>query len=332
MNKLTKTHHQILIQNIKRHILPHENVAERIAQILDIKIEGAYRRLRGDTPFSLTEALCMVSELGISIDALVTNTKQIHFKTYLLCTNPYQIEDYLKDILARFKKLDRVPQSNTTNVCEDLPFFRQFGYPNLTAFKLFYWQEAVLRNPEYENKKYDLNEVPENLKNLAKQVYNAYLKTESTEIWTLQTIVKTYQQIDYYLACGMFNDLDYLQAIYRDLEKLLDDLIADAAVGFKLTADKKTHGKFSLYWSELSLDNNSIFLETNKPRYLALGSYSFNSTQTIDNAMLQDYQHWLNSILNKSVKISGQSEKMRYQFYLKIKKSLDKLVANSVLS
>lgn len=332
MNKLTKTHHQVLIQNIKRHILPHENVAERIAKILDIKIEGAYRRLRGDTPFSLPDALCLINELGISIDELVTNTKQIHFKTYLLCTNPYQIEDYLKDILARFKKLDRVPQSNTTNVCEDLPFFRQFGYPNLTAFKLFYWQEAVLKNPAYDYKKYNPNEVSKNLRNLANQVYNAYLKTESTEIWTVQTIVKTYQQIDYYLACGMFNNIEYLQAIYTDLEKLLDDLIADAAVGFKLSADKKTQGKFSLYWSELSLDNNSIFLETNKPRYLALGSYSFNSIQTLDHAMLEDYQYWLKSILNKSTKISGQSEKFRYQFYLKIKKSMDQLVVNPVLS
>ena len=59
----------------------------------------------------------------------------------------------------------------------------------------------------------------------------------------------------------MFNDLNYLQEIYRDLEKLLIDLIADAKAGFKLTANKKIHGKFTLYWSELSLDNNSIFFE-----------------------------------------------------------------------
>ena len=332
MKKLNTIHHQILVQKIKRHIMPHENVAERIAKILDIQPEGAYRRLRGDTPFSLTEALCMVSKLGISIDALVKNTEQIHFKTYLLCTNPHQIEDYFKDILARFKKLDKVPKTNTTNVCEDLPFFRQFGYPNLTAFKLFYWQESVLRNPAYDYKKYNPNEVSKNLRNLAKQVYDAYLKTESTEIWTLQTIVKTYQQIDYYLACGMFNDLNYLQAIYCDLEKLLIDLIADAKAGFKLTANKKIHGKFTLYWSELSLDNNSIFLKTSKPRYLALGSYSFNSIQTIDHAMLQDYQYWLNSIINKSIKISGQSEKMRFQFYSKNLQLMKKLTNNLSLT
>jgi hypothetical protein len=130
----------------------------------------------------------------------------------------------------------------------------------------------------------------------------------------------------------MFNDLNYLQAIYRDLEKLLIDLIADAKAGFKLTANKKIHGKFTLYWSELSLDNNSIFLKTSKPRYLALGSYSFNSIQTIDHAMLQDYQYWLNSIINKSIKISGQSEKMRFQFYSKNLQLMKKLTNNISLT
>ena len=59
MKKLKPIHHQILIQNIKKHIMPHENVADRIAKILDIQPEEAYRRLRGDTPFSLTEVFLL---------------------------------------------------------------------------------------------------------------------------------------------------------------------------------------------------------------------------------------------------------------------------------
>ena len=317
LNSDTNKYHDKFKRALTLAIAPDKNVAAVVADILSISKESAYRRLRGASPFSLTEVLLLRERLNISIDDLTSNTGRVNFNFKPICKEPQLFEDYLKDIIHRFKKLAHVKTSNTTNVCEDLPFFRQFGYPALASFKIFYWGQSITQDPYYRNKKYSPSSIPDHLLELTQQIHELYTSTNSTEIWTQKTIFNTLAQIEYYESCGLFKSKKDLIQLYEDIIMLINDLEHDATNKFKTNNLKQGGGKFSLYLSELSLDNNSIFLETNEPKYIALGFNSFNSIQSIDPNILDEYKSWLDAMISKSISISGQAQKIRRDFFEK---------------
>lgn len=288
-------------------------VAITLAPLLHVSKEGVYRRLRGETSFTLEELLTLRKVLGISLDELVDGTENIAFSFKPLYDKPLQLDAYLKDIALRFKKLAHVKQSTTYNVCEDLPFFRQLGYSHLAAFKLFYWKHSILQEPEFVAQKFSTDAIPAETLVLAKEVYNLYIQIPSVEIWTAKTISNTLSQVDYFYDCGLVKSNEELKLVYWDLLQLLDDVTNDARLSKK--TDATVDGSFMLHLCELSLENNSIYLETNQPMYLATGFNSFNSLHTTDTRLLQEYRRWLTAMLSKSINISGQAERIRHDFY-----------------
>lgn len=296
--------------------------------MLEISKEGAYRRLRGDTSFSLEELLILRRNLGISIDELIDGTESVNFSFKPLYNKPLELDEYFKDIAVRFRKLAYIENSMTFNVCEDLPFFRQFGYKSLASFKLFYWKHSILLDSEYALLKFDLDLIPEQTLELAMNVQKLYLNIPSTEIWTQRTIQNTIKQIEYFYDCGLFKTQEAVKSVYMDLVSLLHDLVNEARLTVKMDNNSIQKGTFNLHLCELSLDNNSIYLETDSPKYLATGFNSFNSLQTMDKRLLKEYRHWLSAMISKSTNISGQAERIRHDFY----KSNYDLIINSAKS
>jgi hypothetical protein len=150
---------------------------------------------------------------------------------------------------------------------------------------------------------------------LAKSIYSAYLDVHSAEVWTTDTIVSTLKQLEYFYDCGLFQNPSDLYNLYNDLIALLNSLRKDSRATYKIDHQGQMRGNFQLYLCELRFDNNSIFFKTDKPRYLASGFNSFNSLQTEDARILEEYHAWLDVMLSKSINISGQAERHRYDFY-----------------
>lgn len=303
------------LNNRLRSLLPaHTNIAAAVAELLGISKEGAYRRLRGDTAFTLNELMMLRKKVGISIDELDEATENVSFTFKPLYDKPLELDAYFDDIHVRFKKLSHIKNSMTYNVCEDLPFFRQFGFPALASFKLFYWKHSILLEPSYRLQKFEVEAIPKQTLDKAMQMNDLYRAIPSTEIWTARTVQNSLRQIEYFYDCGFFNNNEGLLAVYEDIMHLLNDLMIEARQAVKLAAN--TERKFTLHICELSLDNNSIYLETDEPKYLATGFNSFNSLHTTDTRLLSEYRKWLSAMIAKSTNISGQAERVRHDFYI----------------
>jgi hypothetical protein len=304
------------LKNRLKSILPQDiNVAQALADILHISKEGAYRRLRGDTSFTLEELMVLRKKIGISIDELSEGTENISFSFKPLYDKPLELDEYFKDIQVRFKKLSHIKGTMTYNVCEDLPFFRQFGYPALASFKLFYWKHSILLDPSFALLKFNLDSISESTLKDAAQMNYLYTNIPSTEIWTNRTIKNTLKQVEYFYDCGFFENNETLKEVYQAIINLLTDLLNEARLAVKLDDNSKPRGKFHLHICELSLDNNSIYLETDEPKYLATGFNGFNSLHTMDSRLLSEYRKWLSAMISKSTNISGQAERIRHDFY-----------------
>lgn len=304
------------LKNRLTSILPQGiNVAQALADILSVSKEGAYRRLRGDTSFTLEELMTLRKKIGISIDELSEGTENTNISFKPLYDKPLELEEYFKDIQVRFKKLSHIKGTMTYNVCEDLPFFRQFGYPALASFKLFYWKHSILLDPSFALLKFNLSSIPESTLEDAAQMNYLYTNIPSTEIWTNRTIKNTLKQVEYFYDCGFFENDETLLEVYQAIVSLLDDLMNEARLAVKLDDNSNPRGKFHLHICELSLDNNSIYLETDEPKYLATGFNGFNSLHTMDSRLLSEYKKWLSAMISKSTNISGQAERIRHEFY-----------------
>jgi|AntRauTorckE5430_2_1112549.scaffolds.fasta_scaffold02069_3 hypothetical protein len=304
------------LNNRLKSLLPDgTNIAIALAELLSISKEGAYRRLRGDTSFTLDELMILRKKIGISIDELTEGTENVSFSFKPLYDKPLELDEYFKDIQIRFKKLSHIKGTMTYNVCEDLPFFRQFGYPALASFKLFYWKHSILLDPNFALLKFNLQSIAQSTLDDAAQMNHLYTRIPSTEIWTNRTIKNTLKQIEYFYDCGFFENDEVLLAVYKAVINLLYDLMHEARLAVKLDANSNHKGKFTLHICELSLDNNSIYLETDEPKYLATGFNGFNSLHTMDTRLLSEYKKWLSAMISKSTNISGQAERIRHDFY-----------------
>lgn len=321
---------QKLNNRLKSILPPGTNTALAVSDLLSVSKEGAYRRLRGDTSFTLDELMILRKKIGVSIDELVEGTENVSFSFKPLYNNPLELDNYFKDIQVRFKKLSHIKNTMTYNVCEDLPFFRQFGYPALASFKLFYWKHSILLDPDFTLLKFNLDSIPDTTLNDAAQMNQLYTNTPSTEIWTNRTIKNTLKQIEYFYDCGFFEDVETLHRVYLAIIDLLDDLMNEARLAVKLDDNSNPRGKFTLHICELSLDNNSIYLETHEPKYLATGFNGFNSLHTLDSRLLGEYKKWLCAMISKSTTISAQAERIRHDFYT-LNREVIKESANSRL-
>ena len=60
-----------LIESMKEKIPEGANLANLLMDILYIGKEAVYRRLRGEVPFTFTEAAVISQKLGVSLDQLI---------------------------------------------------------------------------------------------------------------------------------------------------------------------------------------------------------------------------------------------------------------------
>lgn len=70
-------------------------IAITLANLLGISKEGVYRRLRGESSFTLEELVILCRELGISIDELLEDTENVNFTFKPLYNQPLQLDQYL---------------------------------------------------------------------------------------------------------------------------------------------------------------------------------------------------------------------------------------------
>ncbi|MFT4522936.1 MAG: hypothetical protein ACI8ZN_001888 [Bacteroidia bacterium] len=298
-------------------VLPEStSVIDALSELLNTSKESVYRRFRGETSFTLEELILIREKHKISLDALfdIENTAQVSFRS--LYSHEDAFMKYMLDINDLFNDLRLLPDTKLLNAAENLPFFRHLAYPHLANFKKFYWQRSVMHRKEFQNKLFSIDNADEETTTLHATLSDQYNQTESVEIWTANTLVGTLTILEYYHTCGMVDTNTSLEAVYSDIKNLAIDLLDQAKNGYKTLSNGEVGGKFTLFLCELTVDNNGILLlSEEKPRYAAIGFNAINSLQSTNSLLLEECHVWYDAIIQKSVKVSGASERIRLTFF-----------------
>jgi hypothetical protein len=308
-----------------RDVLPSSvSLVNEVADLLNVSTDSAYRRMRGETPLSVDEALTLSAHFQVNFDFNVQETSNVTFN-YNSLGGSEGFKQYLQDILFDLQQLAKVDDSELFYTAVDVPIVHNFKYPALSAFKIFYWLKAVLNETMYDTAKFSRHIINDELKHLGEAIYKAYSKINSTEIWNSTTVNGTLSQIEFYWDAGLFETKADALLVCEDFEKQLKNIEKQAEKNSKNIEEPESTNNFKLYISDIEIGNNSILTRKGNITTAYLSFHTFNKLVTMNPAYCEATQNWINNMIRKSTLISGVSEKQRYKFFKVIYDKIEKL-------
>jgi BetR domain-containing protein len=299
-------------------------LAEEMADVLDVSIDSAYRRIRGETELTIEEIYKITKKYAISVDDVFSNQGDTVTFAYTKLTDSVKnFEAYLARLTNHLKTINKFDNKKIFYVAEEIPMFYSFFSKKLTDFKLFYWQRSVLNIPDYQHIKFEYGMVPQNLVDIAHSAYQEYLDIPSSEVWTNETVYTGLRQIKFYFDSGVLTKPQALELLqeYRTMIMMVQK---NAENGRKNRSDKNE--TYSLYTSEVVLGTNCIYAIMGDSKYSYISFNSINSLTTNNPEFCEETEHWVRNLEKKSTLISGVAEKQRYQFFSNMYKHVDECI------
>lgn len=213
----------ILNRRIEELFERKANAVEKLSEYLHLGNHAIYRRLKGETPFTLEEACILASKLNISLDALAFSRDEV-----ALCTpnfyndQPNSFSKFLKDLLRKFESIMHLEDVKMYYTSKGLPFFLYLIQPELLAFKLFVWEVGSWNSDRINGKQFDFNMLSTEDLMLAKKIYKCYCHIPSFEAWNSAILDSTFEQIQYIDDIGLFKNRNVKYELLNALDAVVD--------------------------------------------------------------------------------------------------------------
>ena len=311
---------QQLFSYLKENIPPHLSLVDELCELLNLSADSVYRRIRGEKPITLTELKTICEHYHLSIDQLLQlGNESVLFQAPGMNGPPISFIDYLKGMLGQFRYFNSFKNTEMKYQCKDVTYWYFFLFPEMAAFKSFFWIRTINNDPELATKKFSLAEFPfTDCYDVGQQILKEYNNIPSEELWNLESINSTINQICYYKDSGLFKANDDLEAVIRSVILMLDHLQLQAEHGVKFlpgATDIGHRASVHFYVNELILGNNTILLTLDNQR-LSTVTYSVLSyLMTKDNRFADRAFATFNTLLSRSTLISRTGEKDRNRFF-----------------
>jgi hypothetical protein len=310
---------------VKRSLPSSLGLAEEVSELLNISLDGAYRRIRGETDLTIDEISRITSRYFVSIDELLGHLGDIASFTYTKLTDSeVNFVSYLTRLHSQLKFLNSFPNRKIFYVADEAPIFYAFGSRKLAEFKLFFWQRSVLNIAKYQQEKFRWGLIPKELLELATDSFSEYMNIPSTEVWTDETVLTNIKQIRFYFDSGLLQKEDAL-LLLSEHKNLIQRMYQMAENGRKNVSDKDD--TLVMYCSDVVLGTNCIYALMGDLRYSYVTFNSVNSLATNNKEFCEETENWLKNLERKSTIISGINEKQRFQFFNKMFRKIDDCIA-----
>jgi transcriptional regulator with XRE-family HTH domain len=317
---------QYFLEKIKQLLPENVSFAEELAELLDVSTDSIYRRLRGETMLTIDEMAILCNKYKVSFDSNPPDEPRASF-LYSNLKNKDDLNLFIFRLFEQVKATVNLSKKHFTYAAIDLPIFHFFAYPELLAFKMFYWLKAVINDPLYQDKKFDSTTIDHSITEVGKQMAEYYQQIPSTEIWNNSTINGVLQQIDFFWDSGNFKSKDDAIILCSQLLENFEMLEKQAASSSKILNDSspQKENNFTLYLSEIVIGNNCLIAQRGDSLKAFISVHTFNIMEIQSEQFSLDTKTWIDNIIRKSTLISGVAEKQRYQFFKQARVKIEQL-------
>jgi BetR domain len=324
-----------ILEEIKRSLDPDVSLADELADCLCVSKDSAYRRIRGETLFDISDIKKITNKYRLSLDSLFGLKKSnVSFNLQSINLTDFTFYDYFKSIEKNLSLIKGVDPKHIYYSARDIPIFHYFQDSELTSFKIFIWLKYYMHHPEFHKMKFDSKKLPDTLMHfleLSKRIWDLYLKIPSTEIWTYETPNITLRQIEFANQAGIIKP-DSCEMLCNRFTSLLGHIQNQAEQGNKYTLGGNATlegAEYNIYFHEVAIgDNSALFSMGN--RKVAFNVYAnLNYMSTADTAYTEYVEAHFQSTMKNSILISATSEKIRSKFFNALLNKVD-IVASKI--
>jgi len=321
---------QQLFNYLKEHIPPHLSLVDELCDLLDLSQDSVYRRIRGEKPITLTELKRICEHYHFSIDQLLQlENDSVLFDAPGMNGAPVSFVDYMKAMLRQFKYFNSFTKKEIYYLCKDSTIWSFFLFPELAAFKTFFWSKTINNQPDLRNKLFSFEEFPfSDCFELGQQVLKEFNQIPCVELWNLESMHSTINQIAYYKDAGNFKSKKDFELVVDALHQTLAHLQLQAEKGVKFMpgdSDISYKAPIQFYVNELILGNNTMILKLDGMQ-LSMVTYSvYYYLFTKDPRFYTKVMGSFDTLLGRSTLISKTGEKDRNRFFNSMRQKVNSL-------
>ncbi len=313
---------EILAQYTKK-----SEAVDALSRQLGVGRDAVYRRFRGDTLLTPDELSELSKTYHISLDAIINQNTDTVFFTY----NPFErpvinFEDYLDRISNDLEQIAKIPGTKIKYASSEIPVFFHIFFPELIAFKLYVWGRTTWQFDYLENKPFEFDLVSYPVLRSAERLLELYLTIPTIELWSLNIIDNTLNQIEYITSSGGFAKPQDAFILCDKILLLVEHMKNMATKGIKFKPSvslDESIGTFELFHNEMIYTNNTIIVDTKlgKAIYSSFGNPNF--LKSSDQRICGFMEDWFTKIMAKSNAISTHAEKNRDWYFNRLKRKAE---------
>ncbi len=301
--------------------LSQSDFVNKLQDLLCLSQASVYKKIRGEVPINIDELLCLRKEFKFSLDELMgilENHILIEFGTTI--SNEFSVENFIIPISSDLSTLSRIPNAQLYYTSQELPFFYYLKFEKLGLFKLYSLllnNKGSFKEGIFDFEKEILNTKQE-LKDQLDTIYSNYCGLRRTEIWNINILTNTLNQIKYYFEAGFIKSRTFALELLDEFVEMMNYIEKD------LDQQSKSEGdRFQLYFNEMLHTNNTILIIN--PIQSVIYS-TFNNPQYFkitDPKMVDFTLHWIQNVIQKSNQLTNSSEKGRKSLFRKLNLIID---------
>ncbi|MEM6766791.1 MAG: helix-turn-helix domain-containing protein [Bacteroidota bacterium] len=323
---------RMLFDKMKGNFPPHLSLVDEVSYTLDISTDSAYRRIRGEKILDLGEIKKLCKKYRISMDTLFqVSDNQLMFSHVKVDDGHFKVKAYLEMLLERARTFHTTQDSEMIVIANDITIFQLLQFPELAAFKLFFWQKSSLGFDGFKDQQFSLEDIDETVLNLSKQIVREYNKISTIEIVGIDAVESFLRQIHYYLELGYFKKDSDALVILEKIEELVSHFRKEAEVGYKFNHGTENpsgaRGNFTMYYNELFVIDGIVMVAVGSQKYTYIGTGPLNFIWTADEKFYDSKKIWASKLMRSSILVSDFSEKERNIYFKKIEKRIHKFRA-----
>ena len=314
---------QKLFSHIKGLVPPNLAMVDVVAEVLNISNDSAYRRIRGDKPISLDEVQLLASHFKISIDQILhLKTDAFLFTGRITNNSDFKYENWLESVVYHVKMFLSFQPCHLYYIAKEVPFYYYFLLPEMAAFKSFFFMKSILYYEDWKTTKFSVTDDYSQFAELMQTTSELYAQLPSTEIWSIENITSTINQIEFYRVTGSLKSNDDARILLDKLMLIVDHMELQAEYGVKLRYGQKPSTSkvpFHMFINELIMGDNMQLIQMGDKQVTAINHSVINFIITADEAFNAYMKKTVDIIAQKSTPISAMNEKERLLFFNRLR-------------
>lgn len=319
-----------LLEALEQKVPKKSELVNIVTDVLMIEKESAYRRLRGEIPFTLNEAGILAEHMDISMDELVYRDRVRDSKiAYVALPVHTSSDNYnyeaLRQMVGLMKDISHYPDSEHGMALNMLPAVSYMHLNSLIRFFIFKWSHSYGVPETYKN--FSETELSDEGEKLRRELAGYYANMGHTLcIADVKIIENIIRDIRYYMNIRLITN-DEVALIVADLMAMLDDIQRVTQFG-KFSS---TGNKFDIYLSDITINTSYNYAVGGPVAVSGLTSFVFQTALSSQKETYLKIKDWVYYLRRMSTLITIVGVKERVAFFDRQRRLLDELVEKPVL-